>query len=360
VRDKTFLIMAGGTGGHVFPALATAKLLMARHDKVVWLGSVGGMEESVVKQAGIPFHGISVRAFRGKSFFTKLLAPLRILYAVFQAFRVILSVKPDAVLGMGGFASGPGGFAARLMGKPLLIHEQNAVAGLTNRILAKMATSVMSAFPGAFGGDVDAKLIGNPLREDICELHFQPRSEVAQERRIRILVLGGSLGAASLNDVIPMAIGDIEEEIRPKVWHQTGRNKNNGVEEAYKQVEVDAKVSEFISDMSEAYKWADLVICRAGALTISELCTVGLGAILVPYPYAVDDHQTMNASVMTSSGAAWLLPQADLRQEVLAEILRPLLRKPERISILSDAAHKLAQVDATEQVASECRRVCYA
>jgi len=360
MRDKTFLVMAGGTGGHVYPALATAIKLMERNDKVVWLGSIGGMEEEVVKKVGIPFYGLSVSGVRGKSLLNKVAAPFRIAYAIFQAIKVIHKIKPDAVLGMGGFASGPGGFAARLMGKPLLIHEQNAVAGLTNRILAKVATSVMSAFPEAFSSDVKTKLFGNPLRDEICDLYYQSRPKLMKDRNIRLLVLGGSLGAASLNEIIPASIGLLNEETRPEVWHQTGRNKSDGVKDRYHQAGVEVKVSEFIVDMAEAYKWADFVICRAGALTISELCIAGLGAILVPYPYAVDDHQTLNASVMTKSGAAWLLPQSDLNAKTLAEMLMPLLTKRERISILSEAAHKLAKADATEKVVHECRRVCYA
>jgi len=360
MRDKTFLIMAGGTGGHVFPALATAQKLLEQKDKVVWLGSVGGMEEGLVKSAGIPFYGISVKGFRGKGFINQLVAPLKIMYAVFQAFNVILAVKPDAVLGMGGFASGPGGVAARVMGKPLLIHEQNAVAGLTNRLLSKVATSIMTAFPGAFSEQVDVKLTGNPLREDICDLYYQPLKGVVKARNVHLLILGGSLGAASLNDNVPGAMGHLEESIRPDIWHQTGKGKDLQTSESYKKLCVDAKVSAFIGDMAEAYAWADFVICRAGALTISELCTVGLGAILIPFPFAVDDHQTRNAEMMTEEGAAWLLPQADLNADSLAEILKPLLIKQERISILSKAAHKIAHPDATEKVVNECRRVCYA
>jgi UDP-N-acetylglucosamine--N-acetylmuramyl-(pentapeptide) pyrophosphoryl-undecaprenol N-acetylglucosamine transferase len=360
MRDKTFLVMAGGTGGHVFPALATAKKLMSRNDKVVWLGSIGGMEEQVVKQAGIPFHGISVSGVRGKGLFSKLMAPLKILNAVIQALRVLKKTKPDAVLGMGGFASGPGGLAAKILGKPLLVHEQNAVAGMTNKVLAKMADTVMSAFPEAFEDTSKVVLTGNPLRDEICELFYAVKEEISTSRRLRVLVLGGSLGAAKLNEVVPGAMGSLGESIRPEIWHQTGRNKSEGVSTHYKQSKVEARVSEFIDDMAEAYKWADFVICRAGALTISELCVAGLGAILVPYPYAVDDHQTLNAEYMTKGGAAWLLDQSDLNEAMLSEILLPLFSKPERISILSEAAKKLAKADATEIVASECRRVCYA
>jgi len=360
MRDKTFLIMAGGTGGHVYPALATAIKLIEKNDKVVWLGSVGGMEENIVKNAGIPFYGITVKGIRGKGVFNKLLSPVRVAWAVIQALKVVQKIKPDAVLGMGGFASGPGGLAARLLRKPLLIHEQNAVAGMTNRILAKFATTVMTAFPGAFPTEVKVKQTGNPLRESIIDIYYQPQTDIPNDRRIKLLVLGGSLGAMGLNTGIPAAMGKIENSLQPEIWHQTGKNKVEETEAAYRLHGVDAKISAFISDMAEAYQWADFVICRAGALTISELCTVGLGAILVPYPFAVDDHQTKNALSMSKSGAAWLLPQSDLKPDTLAEILKPLLSKRERISILSEAAHKLGQPDATDRVVTECRSACYA
>jgi UDP-N-acetylglucosamine--N-acetylmuramyl-(pentapeptide) pyrophosphoryl-undecaprenol N-acetylglucosamine transferase len=359
MKDKTFLVMAGGTGGHVFPALATAQKLIERNDSVVWLGSCGGMEEKIVKDAGIPFYGISVSGIRGKGVLSKLMAPVRVLHAILQALKVLLTVKPDAVLGMGGFASGPGGLAAKILRKPLLIHEQNALAGLTNRVLAKMATSVMAAFPDAFPESVTVKLTGNPLRDEISELFYKPKASPNKDGRIRLLVLGGSLGAAKLNAEVPDAISLLDKQLQPEVWHQTGKGKNQGVLAKYQTANVEAKVSEFIGNMADAYRWADFVICRAGALTISELCVSGVGAILVPYPFAVDDHQTLNAKYMTNSGAAWLLPQSDLNGATLAEVLKPLFSKPERIRILSEAAHKLAKADATEKVASECRRVCY-
>jgi len=359
-RDKTFLIMAGGTGGHVYPALATATKLMQQNDQVVWLGSVGGMEEQIVKAAGISFYGISVKGVRGKGVINKLLSPLRILWAVIQALMVIMKVKPDAVLGMGGFASGPGGIAARILGKPLIIHEQNAVAGMTNRVLSKFATTVMTAFPGAFSDKVKVKQTGNPLREPIIDIHYQPRVDIPKDRKVNLMVLGGSLGALGLNQGVPAALARVHKSIRPNVWHQTGKNKAQETKAVYESHGVNVKISDFIEDMAEAYQWADFVICRAGALTISELCTVGLGAILVPYPFAVDDHQTKNASSMAESGAAWVLPQSDITAESLAEILTPLLSKRERISILSEAAHKLGQPDATNKVVAECRSACYA
>ena len=358
--DKTFLVMAGGTGGHVYPALATAAMLMQKNDKVVWLGSIGGMEESIVQAAGISFYGISIKGIRGNGLIKKLLAPINILWAVAQALIIINKVKPDAVLGMGGFASGPGGLAARILGKPLLIHEQNAVAGMTNRILARLATTIMTAFPGAFADNIKVKQIGNPLREEIVDIYYRAKTSIPKDRKVNLLVLGGSLGALGLNQGVPAALAKVNENIRPQIWHQTGKNKAQMTSADYKRFGIEAKITEFIDDMAEAYEWADFVICRAGALTISELCTVGLGAILVPYPFAVDDHQTKNASAMAEQGAAWILPQSDLTADSLSEILTPLLLKRERISILSEAAHKLGQPDATEKVVAECRSACYA
>lgn len=356
MRDKTFLIMAGGTGGHVFPALAVAHALMERKEKVFWLGSKGGMEDDIIRKQNIPFFGIDIKGVRGKGRVSQLFAPFKIISAVFQALRILKKIKPDAVLGMGGFASGPGGLAARILGIPLLIHEQNSVAGMTNKILARFASSVMTAFPNAFSDKVDCKLVGNPLRSDIAALYYDREIEKLKSEKVHLLILGGSLGAQSLNETVPKALGLLAEDIRPVVRHQTGKNKANDVNEAYFEAQVDAEIFEFIDDMAQAYKWADFVICRAGALTISELCAAGLGAILIPYAHAVDDHQTKNAEYLVSKGAAWLLAQKDLTPNVLSEILQPLLAKTDRINILSEAAYKLAQISATENVANECRR----
>lgn len=354
MRDKTFLIMAGGTGGHVYPALATAQGLLARHEKVVWMGARGGMEERVIGQAGIAFHGLSVKGVRGKSVVTKLLAPFRVVRSIFEAVQVIRATRPDCVLGMGGYASGPGGIAARLSGKPLVIHEQNAVAGMTNRILSKVASRVLEAFPQSFGAQVRTELVGNPLRESIVALHYRSRNEVKAGEKVKLLVLGGSLGAESLNIAVPGALALLPLQHRPEVWHQTGANNFESARQRYDSSRVDAQVSPYIDDMAAAYAWADFVVCRAGALTISELCSVGLGAILVPYPHAVDDHQTRNAQFMVDAGAAWILPQSQLNPSALAEILEPLLARPERITRLGLAARKMARPDATEKVVQIC------
>jgi UDP-N-acetylglucosamine--N-acetylmuramyl-(pentapeptide) pyrophosphoryl-undecaprenol N-acetylglucosamine transferase len=318
------------------------------------------MEEGIVGKTTIPFYGISVQGFRGKGLLKQLFAPFRMLSALLQAISIIRKVKPDAVLGMGGFASGPGGLASRILGVPLLIHEQNSVAGLTNKILSKFAKTVMTAFPGAFEESVNVKLLGNPLRAEVVRLYYEQKPALNDQRKIHLLILGGSLGAQSLNETLPEALKLMPAALRPAIRHQTGKAKDAPVKAAYQSNDIDAEVAEFITDMADAYRWADFVICRAGALTISELCVAGLGAILVPYPFAVDDHQTRNAQFMVEGGAAWLLPQAELNPSVLAEMMIPLFAKRERLTILSDAARKLAKVDATEQVSDECRRVCYA
>ncbi len=360
MNAKTYLLMAGGTGGHVYPALATAKALQHSGDSVVWMGSNNGMEQAIVRAEGIPFNGLSIKGLRGKGALSFVLAPFRLLYSLIQALNVMRKVKPDCVLGMGGFASGPGGVAARLFGKPLVIHEQNSVAGMTNRCLSRIANQVLEAFPHSFPAEVDAQLTGNPLRADIAQMYYEAKPLVEAGKTVKILVLGGSLGAVRLNESVPLAISSLEEGIRPEVWHQTGKHKYAETEACYQREGVTARVTEFIDEMDEAYRWADFVICRAGALTISELCAVGLGAILVPYPYAVDDHQTLNAVTMESAGAAWILPQQDLDPGTLAGILAPLLQKPERIQKLSNAAKKLGKPDATELVATACRRLCNA
>lgn len=355
--SRTFLIMAGGTGGHVFPALATARKLQQKGGEVVWLGSKGGFEERVISEEGIPFFGLSISGLRGKGFTTMLLAPIKMLMALYQASSVLMRVKPVCVLGMGGFASGPGGIAARIFRKPLVIHEQNAVAGMTNRLLSRIATAVFEAFPHSFGNDLQTEVVGNPVREEIVRLsheHMPVSPETFAKRKLRLLIVGGSLGALKLNEMLPEALSNIEEELRPEVRHQTGRGKLDATLSDYNAHEVGADVSEFINDMASAYSWADLVICRAGALTVSELCAAGVGAILVPYPFAVDDHQTMNARVMVDAGAAWLVPQSELTADALTEMLKPLLNKPERIARLANAAHKLAKPYAADRVAQAC------
>jgi UDP-N-acetylglucosamine--N-acetylmuramyl-(pentapeptide) pyrophosphoryl-undecaprenol N-acetylglucosamine transferase len=302
---RPVLIMAGGTGGHVFPALAVADELRSRGIPVVWLGTKAGIESRLVPQAGYPIEWMSITGLRGKNTLTLLLAPLRITMACWQALAVLLRRKPCAVLGMGGFASGPGGLMAWLIDKPLIVHEQNAVAGLTNKILAKFATTVLQAFPAVFK---QAVTTGNPVRQSICEI-TKPELRFEQARggarvNLRLLVVGGSLGAAKLNEIIPQALEQIERNNRPEVIHQTGLNNIETAKKHYLNAGVEAKVEAFIDDMPSVYEWADLVICRAGAMTVFELAAAGVASVLVPYPYAVDDHQTANALYLEKAGAS--------------------------------------------------------
>lgn len=356
-KSKTFLIMAGGTGGHVFPALATARMLQEKGLNVHWLGSANGMEVDLVSTAGLPISCISISGLRGKGKLALLIAPFKLIKALSQALLVIRAVKPDGVLGMGGFVTGPGGLAARLMGKPLLIHEQNAVAGMTNKLLSKFATVVMEAFPGSFPVGVKTVVTGNPVRKDICDLPAKKNVQ-DESRRLRVLVVGGSLGAVAINQVVPEAIKLLDKGAKLEVTHQAGKRNFDATLANYKAAGVDAKVVPFISDMKSAYEWADIVICRAGALTISELCMAGVGAILIPYPHAVDDHQTKNAGFMVESGAAELMPQQEFTASALNKKLKEMIENTEIMTNMAQAARKLARPDATEKVVSYCMEAC--
>ncbi len=360
VGSEKVLIMAGGTGGHVFPALAVAHELRQQGVDVIWLGTRQGLEARVVPEAGIPMEFISIAGLRGRGMAGWLLAPLRLSYALIQALRICLRQQPRAVLGMGGFVTGPGGVAAWLLRRPLVIQEQNAVAGLTNRLLSRLARRVLEAFPGSFPKGVKTELSGNPVRADICDLP-EPGSRFAEHAgRIRILVIGGSLGAQALNQTLPEALAKLADEIRPEIWHQAGRGKDEAAREAYNKAGIEARVEPFVSDMAEAYRWADMVICRAGALTVSELAAAGLGAILVPFPHAVDDHQTRNALYLSEAGAARLILQTELTPDYLATVLREMLADG-RAGLLkmAEAARALAQPEASRRVASACLEVMH-
>lgn len=322
---KTFLLMAGGTGGHIFPALAVAQSLQAQGHKVVWLGSLHSMEERLVPQHNIPIELIAMKGVRGNGLARKLTLPFTLFKAVQAAKNIILKHKIDAVIGFGGFVTFPGGLAAKLLDVPIIIHEQNAVAGLSNKVLARWATRVLYAFPKAFDGYADG-LVGNPVRADIANLPTPEQRFATRSGSLNILVVGGSLGAQVLNDLVPQALAKLPENARPKITHQSGRGKLPALQRAYEEHGVTAKCMEFVDDMKTAYEQADLVICRAGALTIAELTAAGVGALLVPYPHAVDDHQTANARFMVSAEAGLLLPQSQLTAEKLAEILAGLTR----------------------------------
>jgi UDP-N-acetylglucosamine--N-acetylmuramyl-(pentapeptide) pyrophosphoryl-undecaprenol N-acetylglucosamine transferase len=347
------MVMAGGTGGHVFPALAVARELRQRGAEVVWLGSRGGFEVRVVPDAGFRSEWISISGLRGKGAAQWFLAPFRMLMAMRQALRILRRNDPAVVLGMGGFASGPGGVMARLMGIPLVIHEQNAIPGLTNRWLARFASRVLEAFPGSFQS-IAATAVGNPVRSEIAALP-EPRQRLAAHGEPpRLLVLGGSQGARALNETVPQALALLDGDQRPQVWHQAGRDKWEMTAAAYEQAGVEARVEPFISNMAEVYGWADLVVCRAGALTISELAAVGVGSVLVPFPFAVDDHQTRNAAFLTESGAARLLPESEMSPQGLAQLLQELLPDRAKLLEMASAARKCAQGSAAARVADIC------
>ncbi len=347
-RRRPMLIMAGGTGGHVFPALAVANELQAQGWQVHWLGTQVGLEAKVIPPTGIPVHWISVKGLRGKGVLRKLGAPLMLLWALLQAGVVILKLRPAAVLGMGGFVTGPGGLMAWLLRRPLIIHEQNSIAGLTNRLLAPLARPVLEAFPGSLAKAVHT---GNPVRPSITNIQF--RNTGQNGRQPRLLVVGGSLGATILNEQVPAALAAMEPDQRPAVWHQTGLKLIDTAHQVYTAAGVEVRLDAFIDDMAEAYQWADLVLCRAGALTIAELAAAGVASILVPYPHAVDDHQTTNAAYLVDAGAAVLLPQTELSVTRLLELLQ-LLKQPQQLQQMAALAHGCAQPDAAHQVAAHC------
>jgi len=349
---RRVLIMAGGTGGHVIPALSLARGLDAEGVEVAWLGSPRGIENRLVPEAGIPLHRIAVSGLRGNGAAGWLLAPFNLTRAVWQAWRVIRAFDPQLVVGLGGFASGPGGLAAWLARRPLVIHEQNAVAGLTNRALSRLARRVYAAFPQAFGAR--GEVIGNPVREEIAALGESPRPAAAMRgRRLRLLVVGGSLGAQALNECLPEALARLPEGERPEVRHQAGRDKDAATREAYAREGVSAEVTPFIDDMAEAYGWADLVVCRAGALTVAELAAAARPALFVPFPFAVDDHQTANARALVEEGAAELLPQTDLTAATLADRLAALL-DPDTLATMAVRARACAHLDAVERLVAGC------
>ena len=356
MKRAPVLIMAGGTGGHVFPALAVARVLRGRDEQVVWLGSRHGMETRLVPQDGFDIETIRVSGLRRKGVLAWLAAPWLLAVALADALRVMRRRRPKAVLGMGGFAAGPGGLAAWLLGRPLLVHEQNAVAGLTNRPLAGLAREVREAFPGSFSAGRKTRVTGNPVRADIAQLPEPARRLAGRSGALRLLVLGGSQGARVLNENVARAIAVLPAGARPEVWHQAGEATLAVAREAYRAAGVAARVDAFITDMAAAYAWADIVICRAGALTVAELAAAGLPSVLVPFPGAVDDHQTRNAAVLVAAGAAVLLPQAGLTPQRLAAEIGAY--DAGRALVLERAcrARALAQPGAAEAIASLCQQ----
>jgi UDP-N-acetylglucosamine--N-acetylmuramyl-(pentapeptide) pyrophosphoryl-undecaprenol N-acetylglucosamine transferase len=353
---RVALIMAGGTGGHVYPALALARELRARAWQVVWLGTRRGIEARVVPAEQIPIEWLSISGLRGKGLLAWLAAPLRLLRALLEARAVIRRHQPQVVVGLGGFVAGPGGVAAWLARRPLLIHEQNAIAGLTNRLLARVATEVLAAFPGAFGAGVAARVIGNPVRRDIAAIAAPAERFAQRTGPVRLLVVGGSLGATRLNGVVPAALARLAGTIGFEVRHQSGERWLESAQRAYAEAGVRAQLLPYIEDMAEAYAWADLVVCRAGALTISELAAAGVGALLVPYPHAVDDHQTRNAGFLVGEGAARVVADRELTAERLAGELTQLCAGRGRLLAMAERARLCARPGATAALADACEQ----
>ncbi len=355
--NPKLLVMAGGTGGHVFPALAVAEELRRQGWKVTWLGTKRGMESQIVPSHDIQIDYVTIYGLRGKSKLSLLLAPMQLLRALLQSIKIIKQRDPDCVLGMGGFVAGPGGLAAWLLKKPLVIHEQNAIAGVTNRILSKMARTVCESFPGTFNIKNKLHTTGNPVREEIFNMPVPSQRYEQRQGKIRLLVLGGSRGAKAINDIFPEALAKMPVEHRPEVWHQSGDKLFDGTNIRYLEQGVQAKIEPFIKDMAQAYAWADAVICRAGALTVSEIIAAGLPALFVPYPYAVDDHQTKNAQALVNSGGATLIQQKDLTADKLHEIITQQFS--DRAVLLQHAqkARALQKENATQQIAQFCSEV---
>lgn len=365
-KMPTLLVMAGGTGGHIFPGLAVAQKLSNEGWNIHWLGTADRMEADIVPAHGFDISFITISGLRKKNVMAWVKLPFKLINSILQALSVIRTIKPDAVLGMGGYASAPGGLAAWLMRKPLIVHEQNAAAGLTNRLLARIATKVCCAFPGAFKSTVSAQVVGNPLRASISEQSDKEiKDEEAAKTSRNILVVGGSLGAQILNQIVPLSFEALvknstenEAELPFNIWHQTGKGKHQSVIDIYNQKKLaeQVKVTEFIDDIATAYRWADVVICRSGALTVSELAMAAKPAIFVPLPHAVDDHQTKNAQYIVSRDGAVLIKQSDLTSDNLTAQLKTLFSEPETLKQMSKSAFAAADAEATNKVAELCQQ----
>jgi UDP-N-acetylglucosamine--N-acetylmuramyl-(pentapeptide) pyrophosphoryl-undecaprenol N-acetylglucosamine transferase len=348
------LIMAGGTGGHIFPGLAVAEFLRDQQVPVYWLGAAGGMECQRVPAAGFNIDVVNISGLRGKGVARWLGLPFKLLHAIWQAFSHIGRNQPACALSFGGYAAGPGGLAARLRGVPLLVHEQNRIPGLTNKVLARMAKRVFQAFPDTWPDHLKALTCGNPVRREVVEIP-EPTERFAQRSgNLRVLITGGSQGALALNRLLPAAVATMETATKPEIRHQAGKGRADETARSYAAAGVAARVDEFIEDMAEAYSWADLVVCRAGALTVSELAAAGIGAILIPYPHAVDDHQTRNAEYLVESGGARLLPEPHCSAEDLAAMLTELLSDRENLRAMAVASRNIAIPDAAKRVSEAC------
>ena len=352
---RSILIMAGGTGGHIFPALAVADCLRAQGWRITWLGARNSMEAELVPKHGYQMAWVRFSGLRGKGMVRRLLLPLNLLIALAQSAAALLRHRPDVVLGMGGYITFPGGLMAALLNRPLVIHEQNSIAGLSNKVLARLAARVMSGFPNVLP---QAEWCGNPVRDSIAVLPEPQARYTVRSGVLNLLVLGGSLGAKAINECVPQALALLPLTARPRILHQTGKQHFNAVHSAYQQAGVEAEIKPFLDDMAMHYAWSDIVICRAGALTIAELAAAGVASILIPFPFAVDDHQTGNARFLSDHDAAVLLPQTDLKPQSLADLLKDLT-KPRALE-MAQAARKLAKPEAARRVAQVCAELAAA
>lgn len=353
MRKPRLMVMAGGTGGHVFPALAVAQSLRKDGVEVTWLGTKKGIEAKVVPLNDIPLEWVSVEGLRGKGILSLLLAPFKLVRAMWQSARAIKRVQPDCILGMGGFVAGPGGLVARLLGCKLVVHEQNAVAGLTNRYLAKIAHRVLTGFPEVADLPADALWVGNPVRQDIQV------KQLSAGQRVNVLVLGGSQGAHSFNQKLPAVFGQLSG-VDFALWHQTGRDRKPAVVEKYAEQKLDVRVTEFIDDMAEAYAWADLLVCRAGAMTIAECCAAAKPALLIPFPFSAGDHQFRNAEAMVKAGAGRLLGNQQIDQPEMLSLLQELMADKSNLQVMGRCAASLHKADATQAVAQVCQEYLHA
>lgn len=358
-NQSRVMIMAGGTGGHIFPAIAVAEILMANNVAVSWLGTRKGIESELIPQRGIDLNYLNIEGLRGRGLLALLRAPFKLLSSVLQACSVIGQFNPSVVLGMGGFASGPGAVAAKLKGIPLVIHEQNSVAGTTNKLSAKLATRIMQGFPNTFK---KAEWCGNPIRAEIAALHHDSGRLENRSGPLRVLVLGGSRGALAINKIVPQALALIDSQYRPEVLHQVGGQHLELTQNLYLEQGHDINSSAislvpFIDKMDEAYAWADFVICRSGALTVAELTAVGLGAFLIPFPYAIDDHQTVNGQWLVDSGAAEMLAESNLTAQKLAKYIKQIAENRDQCIAMSNCAKTIAKLGAADRVAEVCLEV---
>ena len=355
MNQNCALVMAGGTGGHIFPGLAVADGLRARGWRVHWLGAPGSMEQQLVPPRGFPFEAVEFGGVRGKGVSTLVLLPFKLLRAFGQSIGVIRRVKPDVLVGLGGYITFPGGLMGVALSKPLVLHEQNSVAGMANKVLAGIADRVFTAFPGVLPKARQVQWVGNPLREAFTQVAEPAERFAGRSGPLKVLVVGGSLGAQALNDVVPKALALIPAERRPRVMHQSGAKQIDALRANYQAAGVDAELLPFIDDMARAYAEADLVICRAGATTVTEIAAIGAAALFVPFPHAVDDHQTTNAKFLVDQGAGWLIQQRELTPEGLAD----MLQKTGRAALLECAirAKRLQKIHAVEDVVAACEEL---